>query len=634
MDDELSTNLTPTTEDLVKSFKSLVINCSGDPYILEQFSQILEEQIEKQPTRSSSKLEMSGSQSDLFPHNSTEYDTADSDTEKTSKTLKSSLHGLIDFEPEFISSSYISKAEVDLKRIFEEYSGKYTWVAPDNITYSFGNQTLFPNQMEWYPEIKNLMQKLNADLELELNSCLITRYRDGRDKLSLHQDNEFIFDHDTPMCNISVGAVRDIQFWDNGKEESGNLIHRFSLTEGSLLIMRPGTQKKLWHKVLNGEGPRYCLSFRKVLTPEFPTLKHSTPKPLFDECSPAPPDPCFNATPHVPRKLSLHPSSTPATAPPSYPPSHSRTSTPCATPGHVLRRNLPTPPRPTPRRTPPPRPARPAPHPTPPPRPARPFPPYQQSCATQPVSQAPHLPESPSSILIPERPPTGHPAPPTPPPGSSGFIPIPKIPLPPLPNLRNGFPVHDSRIINDEQYDHVIIGDSLVKGLNVRYNTHICKGGIHPKHVLPLLSSCYDTLPREQYNDIKTVTLIVGTNALNINGYSNKGTPFFEVISDYISLIRELKKLFPNARMALFNVIPRASTNRKTPQRIIDFNIMLSQYVTEIIPNVVWIRLFREFLDFEGNLRRDLYGRDGVHLNPKGKKMMAQTISYFQQTIV
>ena len=83
--------------------------------------------------------------------------------------------------------------------------------------------------------------------------------------------------------------------------------------------------------------------------------------------------------------------------------------------------------------------------------------------------------------------------------------------------------------------------------------------------------------------------------------------------------------------MALFNVIPRDSTNRFTSQRIIDFNILLSQYVTDIIPNVVWIRLFREFLDFNGNLRRDLYGRDGVHLNLKGKKMMAQAISNFQK---
>ena len=72
-------------------------------------------------------------------------------------------------------------------------TGKYTWIAPDNITYSFGNQSLYPNQMEWYPEIKNLMQKLNADLELDLNSYLITRYRDSRDKLSLHQDNNLTY---------------------------------------------------------------------------------------------------------------------------------------------------------------------------------------------------------------------------------------------------------------------------------------------------------------------------------------------------------------------------------------------------------------------------------------------------------
>ena len=48
-------------------------------------------------------------------------------------------------------------------------------------------------------------------------------------------------------------------------------------------------------------------------------------------------------------------------------------------------------------------------------------------------------------------------------------------------------------------------------------------------------------------------------------------------------------------------------TNRFTSQRIIDFNILLSQYVTDMIPNVVWIRLFREFLEFKGA------GGGGVH---------------------
>ena len=86
------------------------------------------------------------------------------------------------------------------------------------------------------------------------------------------------------------------------------------------------------------------------------------------------------------------------------------------------------------------------------------------------------------------------------------------------------------------------------------------------------------------------------------------------------------------ARIGLFNIIPRAYSCRETYHRIDVFNSLLSGHVANIIPNVYWIRLYWEFVDKSGYLRHEFYGRNGVHLNFRGKGFMARTISNFQRS--
>ena len=119
---------------------------------------------------------------------------------------------------------------------------------------------------------------------------------------------------------------------------------------------------------------------------------------------------------------------------------------------------------------------------------------------------------------------------------------IHRIPLPSLQPLHEGFPLPlkqstepaaaMSSQTQKRSCTHLILGDSLVKGLDVPNSMHICRGGIHPKQVLPLLETATDTLHPDCYNVVRTVTLIVGTNALNVNLHSDP-VPFLEVIEDY-----------------------------------------------------------------------------------------------------
>ena len=112
----------------------------------------------------------------------------------------------------------------------------------------------------------------------------------------------------------------------------------------------------------------------------------------------------------------------------------------------------------------------------------------------------------------------------------SSFPPPPprEIPLPPLQELENSFPVHPGRIDGQtrESIENVIIGDSLVKGLDVPNTLHPCKGGIHPKEVLThIIPIPKDVLPPESYSHVKILTLIVGTNALNVDSINSLSPP-------------------------------------------------------------------------------------------------------------
>ena len=161
--------------------------------------------------------------------------------------------------------------------------------------------------------------------------------------------------------------------------------------------------------------------------------------------------------------------------------------------------------------------------------------------------------------------------------------------------------------------------------------TSIFKGGITPREVLQLLPGSTDLLHPDDYHNVRTLTLVVGTNALNIKK-PGKGMPLLDVVEDYEKLVHDLMSLFPNAKIGLFNVLPRAYTCTETIDRIRLFNTIFDQHVACREQRVSWIKLYWEFLDDWGFLRTDLYGKYGVHLKPKGKSIMARSIRNFQKS--
>ena len=107
-------------------------------------------------------------------------------------------------------------------------------------------------------------------------------------------------------------------------------------------------------------------------------------------------------------------------------------------------------------------------------------------------------------------------------------------------------PIIDSHNLPDRP-KHLVIGDSMVIGLHIPGSVMICRGGIRPHEVLQLLPGSTDLLHPSDYDGIKTVTLVVGTNALNVYR-PGKGMPLLDVVEDYEKLIHDLMTLFPNAK--------------------------------------------------------------------------------------
>ena len=499
---------TSTEAELIESFQNLITNTSGNSDILQTYSNILEKEIERISNKGSDTEE------DKLAEEPTTPNIVPDDGNLQKLVSQSTMY----LSPKFIEDNTV-KAELEEIYKPKHWNSKYVWLTNTSTPYKFGGKTYEPIPMENYSKISQIKNRLNRDFGYNFDSCLLIRYTSHAQQLTLHQDNEDILDRSQPICCITIGCTRKLQFWDSGTEATGSLIKEVTMDEGTLVTMWPGCQTKLWHKVPrndkkeNGDNTRYALSFRKV--------QPSTP--LDTSLSTSPPEVKTTVTDSM-----------------VYQPPQN-TSTP---------------------------------------RPAF------------------HSPVIKNEMGISEN--------------ASQKTPEPQLP-------------------KNNVKRHLVIGDSMTIGLNVPDSVVISKGGIHPYEVSKLLQDSHDLLHPDDYEKIRSVTLVVGTNALNVTS-PGEGIPLLDIVFDYEALVNKLINFFPNARLGLFNVLPRAYVCRETFFRIETFNKIFEQHVVNHYPNVHWIRHYWEFVDSYGYLKRDLYGRKGLHLSFRGKMVMSEVIKNFQNS--
>jgi len=122
-----------------------------------------------------------------------------------------------------------------------------------------------------------ILNKCSIDIEkCSINSCLINKYKDGKDKIRPHRDTYKSFGKKPTIIGLSLGCKRDIRFKrvlnDNNNnlnlkkdKELSHLNFEQTLESGSLFIMGGCSQLNFTHEIPESSTNdiRYSLTFRE-----------------------------------------------------------------------------------------------------------------------------------------------------------------------------------------------------------------------------------------------------------------------------------------------------------------------------------------------------------------------------------
>ncbi len=191
------------------------------------------------------------------------------------KTAVIDTDGEVIFYPNFFSTQ-------ESDRLFSDLYSSVKW--KQDIIHFFGKKIPLPRLTGWYgdegksyiysgieqhpepwtPALTLIKSKAEEISEVTFNSVLLNLYRDGKDSVSWHSDDESELGENPIIASISFGATRRF-----------SLKHKISkdykidldLPNGSLLLMKGETQHFWQHqipKTSKSVPPRINLTFRVI----------------------------------------------------------------------------------------------------------------------------------------------------------------------------------------------------------------------------------------------------------------------------------------------------------------------------------------------------------------------------------
>lgn len=136
------------------------------------------------------------------------------------------------------------------------------WIGDADAVYTYSRTRFQPQP--WTPRLADLRDELAACLGLRFNSVLANLYRDGRDSMGWHSDDEPELGPDPVIASLSLGALRTFRL---RPRIAGATASSIELAHGSLLVMAGATQCLYRHALPRRMGvtqPRINLTFRVV----------------------------------------------------------------------------------------------------------------------------------------------------------------------------------------------------------------------------------------------------------------------------------------------------------------------------------------------------------------------------------
>ena len=137
------------------------------------------------------------------------------------------------------------------------------WIGDAGASYRYSGTRFQPQP--WPAALHPIRERLTRELGVAFNSVLANRYRDGRDAMGWHGDDERELGPAPVIASLSLGATRRFVLKHRQHPERKLAL---PLPPGSLLVMAGATQQHYRHalpRTARPVGERINLTFRRVL---------------------------------------------------------------------------------------------------------------------------------------------------------------------------------------------------------------------------------------------------------------------------------------------------------------------------------------------------------------------------------
>lgn len=138
------------------------------------------------------------------------------------------------------------------------------WIGDAGAAYRYSGVRREPRP--WTPALAGLRERVAQAADAAFDSVLANLYRDGRDAMGWHADDEPELGRAPVIASLSLGATRRFVL----RHRSGAPRLALDLPPGSLLVMRGATQAHYRHalpRTARPVGPRINLTFRRIVGP-------------------------------------------------------------------------------------------------------------------------------------------------------------------------------------------------------------------------------------------------------------------------------------------------------------------------------------------------------------------------------
>jgi alkylated DNA repair dioxygenase AlkB len=134
------------------------------------------------------------------------------------------------------------------------------WFADDRVSYTYSGLTMAASP--WPQCLKLVRAEVEQMVGIRFAAALANLYRDGRDGVSWHADDEPELGPAPIIASVSFGAPRVFQL---RRRDDHQVRHEITLASGSLLLMAGETQRNWTHQIPRTSRqvfPRINVTFR------------------------------------------------------------------------------------------------------------------------------------------------------------------------------------------------------------------------------------------------------------------------------------------------------------------------------------------------------------------------------------